>query len=243
MVNTHEQAKLELIIRPNIQYHLVNHCQLKCFGCGTKSDSAKPFFNDIVQFEKDIYNLSKFMHFNSFNILGGEPLLHKQIIDFLKITKNSHLADELKITTNGQLLYKQPDEFWKLLDGVVLTLYPNSGVDNDVVLKLTQNKCDEFGVKLKWSLTEEFIQIHTDFKKRDTQKIFDTCKITNDWSCHYFDNGRYYKCIGPIVENNTEDGVEIEQTAIENYLKETTPLKTCYGCLGTSGPKFSHRQV
>ena len=231
-----------MIVRPNIQYHLVDHCQLKCHGCGTKSDTAKPFFNDIGQFEKDIKTLKEFMHFGVLNILGGEPLLHKQIDDFLEIAKQYNIADCVRITTNGQFLYKQTDKFWQLLDNLTLILYPNSGIDNKEVLRFAERKCWEFDVKLECGHTEEFMQIHTTFEKRDTQKIFDTCKIAHDWSCHYFNNGKYYKCVGPIVMKNPDDGVELEEKAITEYLNSKIPLKTCYGCLGTSGPKYKHFQ-
>lgn len=230
-----------------ITYGIVTHCTLKCDGCITKSElrSTKSSFIPLEMFKRDVENASKFIRAEEFAISGGEALQHKQIIDFLKIVKNSNIAPKTKLHTNGQLIDRQPEEFWKYIDRVVLTLYPNTPIDNNYIRSRFEAKCKEHNVILDVNITNEFMVVHSTIDKtRDTQKIYDECRYAHVDLCHTIHDGKYYKCFVPVVNKIEEDGVPIEETAVREYLENTTtPLKSCYSCLGTSGPTIPHRQV
>ena len=59
-----------------------------------------------------------------FKFVGGEPLLHPQLLDFLRAAKDVGIANRLVLVTNGVLLHTAPDELWELIDGMWISLYP-----------------------------------------------------------------------------------------------------------------------
>jgi organic radical activating enzyme len=235
-----------LISSKYLSYAIVSHCTLKCDGCGSKSElsSTKASFIPVETFKADIESAAKFMAVDEFIISGGEPLLHKSIIELIKIVKSSKIAKTVRMTTNGQLIDRQPEEFWQNIDKIVLSLYPNTPVDNDYVNSYVAEKCRKYNVELELNTPSDFMRIYASLDdKRDTQKVYNECKIAHEWGCHTLDRGRYYKCYGPIINKLEEDGVPIEETDVRNYLQSKTPLTSCYSCFGTSGPKIPHRQV
>lgn len=236
-----------MITSEYLSYAIVSHCTLKCDGCGSKSElkSTKASFIPVDVFKADIESAAKFMQVHEFIISGGEPLLHKNLIDLLKIVKSSKIAEIVRVTTNGQLINRQPEEFWKNIDKMVLSLYPNTPIDNEYVLTYAEEKCKRYNIQLELNTPSEFMRIYAPIdERRDTNKIYRECKIAHEIGCHTLDRGRYYKCYGPIINKIEEDGVPIEESAIREYIEnKTIPLKSCYSCFGTSGPKIPHRQV
>ena len=47
--------------------------------------------------------------------MGGEPLLHPQVNDFMRITREAYPHSKIFIVTNGLLLLKMPNDFWETL--------------------------------------------------------------------------------------------------------------------------------
>ncbi len=69
-------------------------------------------------------------------LIGGEPLLHPDIVAFFCILQEKFFPDtHITLDTNGTLLLKQKEEFWQALraTGIELTLtkYP---IDVDYAL-------------------------------------------------------------------------------------------------------------
>lgn len=236
------------MIIKKLQHHIVNHCQLACDNCSTRSEFAKASFTDINQFELDIITLSKFMIVHNFHIVGGEPLLHKRVVDYLKILRRYNFGKEVSIATNGQFLYKQPEEFWKLIDRIELTLYPNGGIDNTEVLNLTKSKCEEYNIVLNDRYTTHFKQIYhnNSVSKDEVQRVYDGCEFRKEEiSCYYVNNGKFYKCVGPLAlpDSKTTDSSILDETSIFNYLNCKIPLSSCEKCLALTGTEFPHRQL
>lgn len=99
----------------HFEFHLVEHCNLKCAGCTHFSSIAKKEFLDVESFEKDIVRLSELTGGNAryINLLGGEPLLHPQVCRFMELSRKAFPNTLLRIVTNGILLKDMPNEFWK----------------------------------------------------------------------------------------------------------------------------------
>jgi molybdenum cofactor biosynthesis enzyme MoaA len=101
--------------------HLVDHCNLHCKGCEHFSPLATKKFLDIETYKRDCSRLSELaVNCNENNrgvtdisLLGGEPLLNPQTNDFIVITRKYFPIAEIRIVTNGILLPKQTELFWK----------------------------------------------------------------------------------------------------------------------------------
>ena len=53
-----------------------------------------------------------FDNIEELNLVGGEPLLHPQLLDFARSARREFPAAGLVVITNGLLLRKMPEEFW-----------------------------------------------------------------------------------------------------------------------------------
>ena len=81
-------------------------------------------FADPQTLRRDLQTLSKFYYTDMVRLLG-EPLLHPNILEIIAIAKESKIADEVRLCTNGLLLWKMPDEFWQGLNRVEVSVYPD----------------------------------------------------------------------------------------------------------------------
>jgi len=92
----------------NLDVHVINSCNLKCFGCNHLADYGYggPFAaEEIVQW---IRPWKKRLYFKRINLLGGEPLLNPDLKDICMAYRKFFPAQEtkLRIVTNGILIKK-----------------------------------------------------------------------------------------------------------------------------------------
>ena len=89
-----------------IKIQIVDHCNLNCAGCDHFSPLAEEWYEDIENFKNDIKRITKITNGNIKEIIlyGGEPLLHKKLIDFIKVIRIHMNLVEIKVATNGILL-------------------------------------------------------------------------------------------------------------------------------------------
>lgn len=99
----------------HIAYHLVDHCNLKCAGCNHFSPLAEERFADVNIFEKNIKRLTSILNVPVLNLLGGEPLLHPNIEEFL-IVARKYVKNDIFIWTNGLLLSSMNKSFWDVVN-------------------------------------------------------------------------------------------------------------------------------
>lgn len=133
----------------HFELHLVEHCNLKCAGCTHFSSIANEEYADLGEFSRDINRLSELTGgvTRFINLLGGEPLLHPQICDFMEIARKAFPKTTIRIVTNGIRLLDMEDDFWescrenKIIIGV--TKYPIS-IDYDKRIEKILSECVEY---------------------------------------------------------------------------------------------------
>lgn len=132
-INELEQSFIRMIPKPaiNISHHLTDACNLNCKGCWHFSPLAKcsrESFRDPAEFEKDVARIAEVMEgeVTLFSLFGGEPLMHPQAYLFPYIIKKYLPDTYVEFLTNGVLIPKQDEKFWK------------SCLDNDVTIEWTQ---------------------------------------------------------------------------------------------------------
>lgn len=91
------EANIELV-----QLEIIGRCNMRCKHCRAANQPK-----DIINSEQmikiiDFINRVKSDNFRM-NISGGEPFLHPQLLDFLKLAKNNNI-DRFVITTNASLI-------------------------------------------------------------------------------------------------------------------------------------------
>ena len=166
------------------EVNLVEHCNLNCKGCYHFSPVAKETFLDVEEYERDCKRLSDLYdgQMSNIGLLGGEPLLHPQICEFMRITRENFPIGEIWILTNGILLDKMPDEFWKACQdykvAIQCTRYPLTNVDYDGIGK----KVKSLGLKYYY---------HNDVERDGEKKLI---KYPFDLTGKYNPEYNYYHC-------------------------------------------------
>lgn len=97
---------------------------------GTNTKELPRLVYDLEQFKKDIKHLSKFKDIiKEIHFLGGEPTLVKDILEYIKITKEALPTTKLHLITNGIKLVKNKVLLKGLKDlkvHLVLSIYPET---------------------------------------------------------------------------------------------------------------------
>jgi hypothetical protein len=223
---------------PYLEIHLTEHCNLNCKGCCHFSCIAEPEFADIGQYSNDLKRIKQLFVVKTIRLLGGEPLLANNIVDFLKITR-SILGQKTNISlvTNGILLHAMPDAFWlSMKDNNIqldVTLYPIMFDREQEIIEL----CQKYNIKLIITKRIKFYKC-TDFQGLQ-KKSFKKCKYQK---CIFLSNGEIAACAFPFVLKhvNKKFNLNIQKTGTINIYKYNSnkilkhlnkPFELCKYCM------------
>ena len=120
-------AHKELLYRMTTLYveiQLCDRCNLDCAFCSHLSPVSKPVTISLETLEAECHRLAR-VGVDEVNLMGGEPLLHPQVCDAIKLTRSILPNIKLIVSTNGLLLPRMSKDFWQCCR------------DNKVVLRIT----------------------------------------------------------------------------------------------------------
>ena len=102
---------------PYLEFHIADQCNLNCAACEHYAGLVKePHFPDFSRFERDLRQLKKYIEgIGMIRIMGGEPLLNKNIGRYVKLTRQLYPQAVIYVVTNGLLAMNMPEEFYALL--------------------------------------------------------------------------------------------------------------------------------
>jgi hypothetical protein len=247
-------------IRSNYcEINVAHHCNLSCRGCSHLSPIFSKEFADPQTLRRDLQTLSKFYHADMIRLLGGEPLLHPNVLEIIAIARESKIADEVRLCTNGLLLWEMPEEFWQGLDRVDVSVYPDREM-TPKQLRICHQKARRWGTLLVLEFKSSFRESYSEVGTNDwglIKRIYATCLIVHRWHCHIIERGYFFKCAQAVLlprklegkfPSHHIDGLKIEDSSsfgedLRAYLESPYPLAACRHCLGTVGKRFTHSQV
>lgn len=233
-----------------VEFHLVDHCNLNCAYCDHFTPLAPKHFVNIDEIINDFKKLKKiFSHIGKIFILGGEPLLHPNLLEIFEPLKNIYPKSEIVIVTNGVLLNKMNENFWSALKSnqisLSMTKYPIK-VDYEGYIE----KCKELGIKSYLFSAERFSmqKMNLNIKgKSNKTKAFNRCWRKN---CHFLRNSKLYVC--PLVSNikylndyfnlnfqiENKDYIDINKIKSPSKIKKlfTQPIPFCKYCSDKETP-------
>ena len=249
MIHYDYQRKIERLKTSKIMFevHLTEHCNLNCKGCSHFSPLAEEEFMSIDIFEKDMARMAQLLDGGALNIrlLGGEPLLHPQVNDFIKTAARYFPNARRELVTNGILLLNMSELFWdtcrKTYTLVNVTRYPIS--------------LDFTAMKIKALAENVAIIFYPDHAPKSFRKdVYDLNGMQNEQlshsACQFFgyccqlNNGRFYPCSIsayfhhfvryfnldiPLSSDNYID-IYQAQSKKELYSLITSPIPCCKYC-------------
>jgi hypothetical protein len=244
------------LLTRSLEAHITDHCNLKCRQCCSLSPFLPPYCVEPEELRRDLRLARRVLAPGIFKLVGGEPLLHPRLLDCLRVTRQSEIAPVVSVTTNGLLLGKMPEEFWRLLDAMTLSVYPQPRIPDDLMHHI-RVKTAEHDVALNVKVQDRFQHMTLDAPRDDraeTRTIFETCWLRH--RCHMLREGRFYLCTRPAHFDtfyhtqafSEQDGIVLDEDPgladkLLAYVRAGEPLKSCELCMGGAGGHFPHRQL
>ncbi len=240
----HRKPRLKKI---QFEIHLTDHCNLNCQMCDHFSPLAEEYYLDLQDFQKQMERLSFLFHKEAqfIRLLGGEPLLHPDVVSFFPITRACFPETDIKLYTNGLLLPAQTDAFWEACTKyniiIVITKYPVK-FDYDKLQKTLEEKKIPFyyenpePIKSSWHFP-------LDLNGTQNETIsFKLCQMAG--KCIFLKDNILYPCTVPgnIVHFNRyfgtgiplseQDGINIFETDSADEILDflCTPIPFCKYC-------------
>jgi hypothetical protein len=185
------------------QINIVDHCNLNCKGCTAFSPLAEEKYLDITVFDRDCARLSELSggRIELIDLLGGEPLLHPQIIQITETARKYFHSGDINIVTNGILLKKMSEAFWHSCRenrvNIIISGYPIK-LDIDG-LKNTAER-SSVGLIIRGSANDIKIWNKVPFDvsgKQNVGRNFKICYGAN--FCVNLENGKLATCPIPFV--------------------------------------------
>lgn len=189
---------------PSLDCHITTFCTLKCKNCSHYIPYYKKenqYMLSVEQFKENIDTiLDNVDIIYNLNILGGEPLMNKNIAEMLEYANSKHQIKAIRIHTNGTIV---PDE--KLLDTITrlkkvsfyLSNYSgNSAIkilkDDEIVDILTKRNIKYFRAPkdYTWGLVPS---VNLNNNISDEQNIRQYLKCNFKY-CPCLSNGKIYPC-------------------------------------------------
>lgn len=192
---------LKYLKKPKLCYfnvNLVDHCNLNCKYCDHFSPISEEKYVNIKDLERDFKRISSLVSIYSVGLMGGEPLLHPQLPEILKMSRRVLPKTRLRIYTNGILLNQQPEIFWETCRdyniAIAISRYPikldlktiyNTAIKYKVDVKFYDGTLHKFKTMFKLAFDME--------GKQDPNEMSRIC-WQNKGGCSYFGDGKLYQC-------------------------------------------------
>lgn len=164
---------------------LSNSCTLSCSYCTNYSDYNMKGVLEYSEFVQWADAWSKRLRFDCFGFIGGEPMIHPQLTEFIEYSRRE-LTDSTMLVTNATLWHKWPDfvEFAKRIKNVHIKFsihqpgadYTIAAIDN--VLAAADWKCTH-PPAVPWELSPQQVtpeQYYNAVKGKDWPNYTDFCK-------------------------------------------------------------------
>ena len=239
--------------------NIVEHCNLRCRSCAHLSPALPKHFVDPGALSSDLTALAGNYHSNVLKLLGGEPLLHPDLLDIMTVARESRVAEKIEIWTNGLLLPRMKPDFWELADSVRISLYPGRSLKQDKLDRCI-DAARQHNVPLRYKRYQAFQESYSEQGTDDpalVKRIYATCNSAHRWRCHTIAGGWFFKCAQSYLiprgmalgsEETYRNGIQIDDSPefrdrLLAYLTSPEPLSACRNCLGSAGRYLEHQQV
>jgi cyclic pyranopterin phosphate synthase len=240
-----------------LEYHVTDHCNLRCDHCCSFSPILKKWFADPADFERDLRAVRRAVAPEFVKIVGGEPLLHPDLERLLAIARELAVGPRIQLTTNGLFLDRLTPRGWDSIDMLAVSLYPEPSIPQSEIRRIAREAARR-RVEVSWKMQDRFTCLDRDRRATyaEARGVFRDCWIRH--RCNSVKNGRFYCCTRPQYVQKfaadpalyRDDGVPLDDpddvaltARIRDHLERTEPLHSCFLCNGGDAPLAINRQL
>lgn len=215
-------------------------CNFRCCACSHAAPFSKSQQMAPATLARDLAALRPFVHFQRIQMVGGEPTLHRDLPEMMRVARASGIANEVMVITNGRILPRMPDAFWQELDTLQLSIYPTLSPE---IPEFARLQCLRYN---KPFYSTVFTEFHQQFRAVPNDgSHFATCHWKSD--CYSVHEGAFYLCPQSIFFPEKfmglaagVDGLPLEgltQEKFETFLSRKEPLNACRICMANEMKK------
>jgi len=180
-----------------LEYHICDHCNLNCVGCFHNAPLVKePVFRTVESFKSDLKQIKKFIPNNTpigLDLLGGEPLLHPEILDFIKVAKN--IIPVTEIITNGILLPKMSQEFFDIINNYNINIKWSKYFESEEIQAILETKVNNYQILNAKFLLNKGYNFTANYNSQEINEIYIHCgNPAQHANCYTLRDGFLYKC-------------------------------------------------
>jgi organic radical activating enzyme len=96
------------LVLPFLETMITQVCNLSCTGCTNYSDLPQRGYVTWEQGRKDLTAWLERLYIPDFGIMGGEPLINPECLEWLQGVRELMPDSQIRFTTNGLLLHRWP---------------------------------------------------------------------------------------------------------------------------------------
>ncbi|MBL8236334.1 MAG: radical SAM protein [Bryobacterales bacterium] len=236
-----------------LEYHITDHCNLRCDHCCSFSPILKKWLADPAAFREDLLAVRRVVRPSFLKIVGGEPLLHPQLEELLAIAHELQVGARIQLTTNGLLLRQLSSRSWDCIQMLSVSLYPEPSLPRDLIRHVAREAARR-NVEVSWKMQDKFTCLDRSSlaTPAEAASTFAGCWIRH--RCNSIKDGRFYSCTRPQYirkfaadpQRFASDGVPVltaDAARIRQHLTQSEPLHSCFLCNGGDAPLDTHRQL
>jgi organic radical activating enzyme len=228
-----------------LEYSIIQNCNLACPLCAHQAWRADKKYSLKETIINDLKLISKYIISYELRIIGGEPLLHPDIVNIMKDVYKLKINNNIVLATNATLIKDIHEELFDYFDCLKITLYSYSKKKVDInKIKELCNKHHKKIIVLQFDHIKilEFIRCNED----EAQRRWDNCFMRRMNICTSVCDGRFYPCaisqampywIHKFVKNfdGSKDYADIKNLSeleyITNKKEHSEACHFCTGCI------------
>lgn len=186
---------------PYVEVPVTDLCNLNCKGClfacnamaGNNHINKDQIVRDAVRM-KELFEDIPWIR-----ILGGEPLMHPDIIEIMDRFRNIYTDSEIDLCTNGLLIPKMPDIFFESLRKNKITLHISGYKPTYYMLDAIDAKLKKEKIIYSILKRDTFLKYYTIAPDNSENKNFLNCIASG---CRELYQGRLIRCSAVIAFEN-----------------------------------------
>jgi hypothetical protein len=231
----------------HLETDVIASCQLSCVSCNAfvplQRAVAASFLVTPEELAEDLQHFGQVAHVDRYALIGGEPTLHPRLLELLMVARDSDVADEVEVWSNGLRVMAMGAAFWAALDRLVVTAYPGKLSDDEI--EAIRARCERAGVTFELIDQRQRAKWHQLLEPAptsdpETQRKFDACR--NRRYSHVLDRGHFYRCCtSPFIPRllqgrpDGSDGLPVAgltEAALAGFLAAPKAMESCRLCTG-----------
>lgn len=177
----------------HLETNVMDGCNLNCKGCSHFSNLfAQDESISFNVFCKDLQQIVDHTNTASLYLLGGEALLNNSLMDYLEFSRKLLPEADIQIVSNGLLVPSQTKEFFDCCrrNEIVISIsgYRPALLMKDKIVSILEENQVLYAFRGDVLTFGKNIDLQG---KSNPEKAFRNCR---ERACHFFRNGRIYKC-------------------------------------------------